>query len=107
MIHILPNISGTFVDIWVIGCLGFGSMVCWFLLLDSESMVDDFRHWILIRWFDDFRRWILSRWFDDFRHWILIRWFDDFRRWILSRWFKCSDFHIVRYKGLCWPVQVH
>ena len=39
MIHILPNISGTFVDIWVIGCLGFGSMVCWFSSLDSESIV--------------------------------------------------------------------
>ena len=23
MIHILPNISGTFVDVWVIGCLGW------------------------------------------------------------------------------------
>ncbi len=39
MIHILPNISGTFVDIWVIGCLSFGSMVCWFSSLDSESVV--------------------------------------------------------------------
>ena len=57
MIHILPNISGTVVDAWVIGCLGN-----WFV---------DFRHWILSRWFDDFRHWILNRWFDDFRHWIL------------------------------------
>ena len=49
----------------------------------------------------------LKNWFDDLRHWILSCWFVDFRHWILSRWFKCSGFHKVRCKYLCWPVQVH
>ncbi len=39
MIHILPNISGTFVDAWVIGCLGSDSFwLMRFLSLVSELM---------------------------------------------------------------------
>ena len=43
MIHILPIISGTFVDVWVIGCLGF-----------TFYWLVKFRSWILNCWFVDF-----------------------------------------------------
>jgi hypothetical protein len=33
-------------------------------------------------------------------------WFVEFRHWILSCWFKCSDFHRVHCRDLCWPKQV-
>ena len=51
MIHILPNISGTFVDVWVIGCLGFwvdGLMIVVVGFWVDGLMI--FRHWILSRW---------------------------------------------------------
>ncbi len=99
MIHILPIISGTFVDVWVIGCLDF-----WLVVVYEISSF-----WFLSRWFQWFRRWIVG-----WLVWMISSldsesiglndvvvvgfWFDGF---------KCSGFHIVHCRGLCWLEQVH